>query len=122
MRTARPTLALARHPLETRARRRTQRVRSIETRAEDDDDDRVERRVQVCASKECARRGARRTLERLRASAEMLEGESRVVVETTTCQSECGSGPNVKVLPEGVVLNGVRSDEDAAAALRRAAE
>ena len=52
----------------------------------------------------------------------MLEGESRVVVETTTCQSECGSGPNVKVLPEGVVLNGVRSDEDAAAALRRAAE
>ena len=122
MRTARPTLALARHPLERRARRRTQRVRSIETRAEDDDDDRVERRVQVCASKECARRGARRTLERLRASAEMLEGESRVVVETTTCQSECGSGPNVKVLPEGVVLNGVRSDEDAAAALRRAAE
>ena len=56
------------------------------------------------------------------ASAETLEGESRVVVETTTCQSECGSGPNVKVLPEGVVLNGVRSDEDAAAALRRAAE
>ena len=66
--------------------------------------------------------GGRRTLERLRASAETLEGESRVVVETTTCQSECGSGPNVKVLPEGVVLNGVRSDEDAAAALRRAAE
>ena len=107
MRTARPTLALARHPLETRARRRTQRVRSIETRAEDDDDDRVERRVQVCASKECA---------------ETLEGASRVVVETTTCLSECGSGPNVEVLPEGVVLNGVRSDEDAEAALRRAAE
>ena len=122
MRTARPTLALARHPLETRARRRTQRVRSIETRAEDDDDDRVERRVQVCASKECARRGARRTLARLRARAETLEGASRVVVETTTCLSECGSGPNVEVLPEGVVLNGVRSDEDAAAALRRAAE
>ena len=59
---------------------------------------------------------------RLRARAETLEGESRVVVETTKCQSECGSGPNVKVLPEGVVLNGVRSDEDAAAALRRAAE
>ena len=53
MRTARPTLAVARRSLETRARRRTTRVRSIETRAEDDDDDRVERRVQVCASKEC---------------------------------------------------------------------
>ena len=44
-----------------------------------------------------------------------------VRVQTTRCQSECADGPNVKLLPEGRVLNGVRTTAEADEALERCA-
>jgi NADH:ubiquinone oxidoreductase subunit E len=115
MRAARPALASARPPSVTLARRRTRRPRATQTRADADTD----RCALVCTSKECKRKGALRVYERLKVAAE-TRGDVRA--GTTRCQSECADGPNVKLLPEGVVLNGVRSDEDVDAALARAAE
>ena len=42
-----------------------------------------------------------------------------LVIGTTRCQSECASGPNVKLLPEGAVVNECRDEEACREALRR---
>jgi NADH:ubiquinone oxidoreductase subunit E len=73
----------------------------------------------VCTSKECKRKGALRTLDALTTRATELDVDVRV--QTTRCQSECADGPNVKLLPEGRVLNGVKTVEDADEALGRCA-
>jgi len=36
------------------------------------------------------------------------------------CFSECASGPNVKLTPEGVVVNGVVTNEDVERVIQRA--
>ena len=83
--------------------------------------DDVDRCALVCASKECKRKGALRTLETLTRRASELELGVAVRVQTTRCQSECADGPNVKLLPEGRVLNGVRTTAEADEALERCA-
>ena len=60
-------------------------------------------------------------LETLTRRASELELGVAVRVQTTRCQSECADGPNVKLLPEGRVLNGVRTTAEADEALERCA-
>jgi hypothetical protein len=76
----------------------------------------------VCTSKECKRIGrSPRTLALLQELVENDPEFAGLSVGTTRCQSECADGPNVKLLPEGAVLNDCRSEEDCKVALRRLA-
>lgn len=78
----------------------------------------IDRVVLACTSKECKRNGALKTLKLLEEACERTPG---VRCGTTRCQSECASGPNVKLLPEGAVLNDVKTVEAVEAALERLA-
>ena len=103
-------------PRSSASRARRPRPRAATATADD-----VDRCALVCASKECKRKGALRTLETLTRRASELELGVAVRVQTTRCQSECADGPNVKLLPEGRVLNGVRTTAEADEALERCA-
>ena len=94
------------------------RRRSI-VRASTDSQPVVDRVVLACTSKECKRNGALKTLALLQSACEQ---RSDVRFGTTRCQSECASGPNLKLLPEGAVLNEVRTIEEVEAAIARCAE
>ena len=99
----RPLARVVAAPRSSASRARRPRPRAATATADD-----VDRCALVCASKECKRKGALRTLETLTRRASELELGVAVRVQTTRCQSECADGPNVKLLPEGRVLNGVR--------------
>lgn len=85
-------------------------------RASTDSQPVVDRVVLACTSKECKRNGALKTLALLQSACEQ---RSDVRFGTTRCQSECASGPNLKLLPEGAVLNEVRTIEEVEAAITR---
>ena len=72
----------------------------------------------VCSSKECKRKGALKTYEMLSQSDQASCG--MIKVSGVRCFSECADGPNVKVNPEGVVLNGIKTAEDVEAVIQRA--
>ena len=112
----RPLARVVAAPRSSASRARRPRPRAATATADD-----VDRCALVCASKECKRKGALRTLETLPRRASELELGGAVRVQTTRCQSECADGPNVKLLPEGRVLNGVRTTAEADEALERCA-
>jgi hypothetical protein len=112
----RPLARVVAAPRSSASRARRPRPRAATATADD-----VDRCALVCAIKECKRKGALRTLETLTRRASELELGVAVRVQTTRCQSECADGPNVKLLPEGRVLNGVRTTAEADEALERCA-
>ncbi|OUS45796.1 rab geranylgeranyltransferase alpha subunit, pu [Ostreococcus tauri] len=103
MRATRASPALARPHFRAKPSVRTRERRVVITRAEQ-----IDRVVLACTSKECKRNGALKTLKLLEEACERTPG---VRCGTTRCQSECASGPNVKLLPEGAVLNDVKTVE-----------
>ena len=112
----RPLARVVAAPRSSASRARRPRPRAATATADD-----VDRCALVCASKECKRKGALRTLETATPSSSSLALGVAVRVQTTRCQSECADGPNVKLLPEGRVLNGVRTTAEADEALERCA-
>jgi NADH:ubiquinone oxidoreductase subunit E len=68
--------------------------------------------VKVCVNKECKRAGSKKTCGMFQALAE----GTGVTIEEVICLDECGMGPNVE-LPDGKVVNGVKTEEDVKAVL-----
>ncbi|KAI3982920.1 hypothetical protein MKX01_010403 [Papaver californicum] len=58
--------------------------------------------IRVCVNKACSKQGSRETLE-------ILSGISppNIIIESCGCLGKCGSGPNLVVLPDGVIINHV---------------
>jgi len=106
-------------PLATSSSARCAPRRRPLARASADSQPDVDRVVLACTSKECKRNGALKTLALLQSACEQ---RSDVRFGTTRCQSECASGPNLKLLPEGAVLNEVRTIEEVEAAIARCVE
>ena len=73
---------------------------------------RADSTVKVCVNKECKRAGSNRTV----ALFEALAEGTGVTIEEVICLDECGMGPNVE-LPDGKVVNGVKTEEDVKAVL-----
>ena len=85
---------------------RRSRARAVATRAE------AKPVVKVCVNKECKRAGSKKTCGMFQALAE----GTGVTIEEVICLDECGMGPNVE-LPDGKVVNGVKTEEDVKAVL-----
>ncbi|KAI3921064.1 hypothetical protein MKX01_036043 [Papaver californicum] len=58
--------------------------------------------IRVCVNKACSEQGSRETLE-------ILSGISppNIIIKSCGCLGKCGSGPNLVVLPDGVLINHV---------------
>ncbi|XP_026408105.1 uncharacterized protein LOC113303294 isoform X1 [Papaver somniferum] len=58
--------------------------------------------IRVCVNKACSKQGSRETLE-------ILSGISppNIIIKSCGCLGKCGSGPNLVVLPEGVLVSHV---------------
>ncbi|KAI3898113.1 hypothetical protein MKX03_021712 [Papaver bracteatum] len=58
--------------------------------------------IRVCVNKACSKQGSRETLE-------VLSGISppNIIIKSCGCLGKCGSGPNLVVLPEGVLVSHV---------------
>ena len=70
--------------------------------------------VKVCVNKECKRAGSKKTCGMFQALAE----GTGVTVEEVICLDECGMGQNVE-LPDGKVVNGVKTEDDVKAVLEK---
>ena len=73
---------------------------------------RADSTVKVCVNKECKRAGSKKTCGMFQALAEA----TGVTIEEVICLDECGMGPNVE-LPDGKVVNGVKTEDDVKAVL-----
>ena len=75
---------------------------------------RADSTVKVCVNKECKRAGSNKTCGMFQSLAEV----TGVTIEEVVCLDECGMGPNVE-LPDGKVVNGVKTEEDVKAVLEK---